>query len=108
MTAADPWSRAIAGEAMELFAWGSRAHGATDLLPAQQAWIRDFRPRVRCHGHRSADGQPCRNFAMRGTVVCHAHGGRAPQVRRAARFRLAEAATDALAARAARRHGIAA
>jgi len=41
------------------------------------------RPAVRCRAHNRA-GEPCRNYAMVGGVVCHAHGGRAPQVRSAA------------------------
>jgi hypothetical protein len=105
MTAADPWSRGNAGQAMEA-AWGSRAHAALELLPAQSAWVRDLRPRIRCRAHRSTDGGPCENYAIRGGFTCHAHGGMAPQARRAARYRLAEAATEALAARALCRLGI--
>jgi len=48
------------------------------------------RPAVRCRAHNRA-GEPCRNYAMVGGAVCHAHGGRAPQVRAAARRRRAQA-----------------
>ena len=41
-----------------------------------------------CSGHRT-DGEPCSAWAMRGTNVCSAHGGRAPQVRAAAEERIA-------------------
>jgi hypothetical protein len=79
---------------------------AADLPPALSAWVRDLRPRVRCRAHRSTDGQSCQNFAIRGGLTCHAHGGLSPQARRAAQRRLAEAATEALAARACARLGI--
>ena len=46
---------------------------------------------VRCRGHRG-DGSPCRRWAIRGGFVCPSHGGRAGQVRRAARRRLTEIA----------------
>jgi hypothetical protein len=74
-----------------------------ELAPAQARWARAQRPAIRCRAHRSRDGQPCGNYAMHGCLVCHAHGGRAPQVRRVALFTLAEAATDYLAAKACRR-----
>lgn len=35
------------------------------------------------------NGDPCPNWAMRGTNVCSSHGGRAPQVRAAAEERIA-------------------
>lgn len=40
-------------------------------------------------------GQPCKNWPMYGSVVCHAHGGRAPQVRRKAQERIMMAQDDA-------------
>lgn len=46
---------------------------------------------VRCRGHRG-DGSPCKRWAIRGGYVCPSHGGRAPQVRRAAERRLFEIA----------------
>jgi hypothetical protein len=46
---------------------------------------------VRCRGHRP-DGSRCKRWAIRGGFVCPTHGGRAPQVRRAARRRLTEVA----------------
>lgn len=48
------------------------------------------RPGRRCRAHRS-DGAPCGAYAIVGATVCRAHGGAAPQVRRAAARRLAEA-----------------
>jgi hypothetical protein len=45
--------------------------------------------RVRCGAHRSTDGQRCTAWAIRGGYVCVKHGGRAPQVRGEAEFRLA-------------------
>jgi hypothetical protein len=46
---------------------------------------------VRCRGHRP-DGSRCKRWSIRGGFVCPTHGGRAPQVRRAAQRRLTEAA----------------
>lgn len=43
----------------------------------------------RCSARTSA-GEPCRRYAMAGATVCPTHGGRAPQVRKAAHQRLAE------------------
>lgn len=52
----------------------------------------------RCKARSSRTGQPCGNPPMRGAEVCHAHGGKAPQVRQAARRNLAEQhAADAVA-----------
>ncbi len=42
-----------------------------------------------CAGHRSGDGQPCGVRPITGGTVCQTHGGRAPQVKRAAAERVA-------------------
>jgi len=62
-------------------------------LPDPRLWTPTarLRLRVRCTAHRT-DGAPCRAWAIRGGRVCAAHGGRAPQVREAARRRLESAA----------------
>jgi hypothetical protein len=49
----------------------------------------------RCSAHTSA-GRPCRKNAIKGATVCYTHGGAAPQVREAARLRLACLVTPAL------------
>ncbi len=45
--------------------------------------------RRRCSA-RKTNGQPCTKWPIRGGSVCDTHGGSAPQVKRAARRRLAE------------------
>ena len=47
----------------------------------------DIRWAIRCQARRKTGG-PCGNYAIRGGFVCVKHGGRAPQVARAARERL--------------------
>jgi hypothetical protein len=49
----------------------------------------------RCSAHTSA-GRPCRKNAIKGMTVCYTHGGAAPQVREAARLRLAFLADPAV------------
>src|SRR5271165_4804493 len=44
----------------------------------------------KCTGH-CTDGRPCPNWAVTGGTVCSTHGGRAPQVKRKADERAAEA-----------------
>jgi hypothetical protein len=56
-----------------------------DLSRWVPTWVRCA---VRCTAHRT-NGQPCRAWAVRGAQVCWSHGGASPQVRRAARRRLA-------------------
>lgn len=45
----------------------------------------------RCTARSSRTGEQCKAWAIRGGTVCSVHGGRAPQVRRAAARRLAAA-----------------
>lgn len=47
-------------------------------------------PAVRCSARSSQSGEACRAYAVVGATVCVAHGGRAPQVRAAARRRVTE------------------
>lgn len=49
----------------------------------------------KCKGTRT-NGEPCGNWAMNGSTVCHSHGGRAPQVKAAAAVRLAEERVEKL------------
>lgn len=51
---------------------------------------------TRCSARRKS-GSECKNWAIRGGAVCRMHGGGAPQVKRKAAQRIAEAADDAAA-----------
>lgn len=46
--------------------------------------------RVQCKAKAHRTGERCRRYSIKGGVVCLTHGGRAPQVRRAAQERLAD------------------
>ncbi len=46
----------------------------------------------RCTGTNRRTGAPCRRYPTRGAKVCSVHGGQLPPVKRAAAWRLAEAA----------------
>lgn len=48
------------------------------------------RRQARKCGARKTDGSPCPNWAMIGQLVCHSHGGRAPQAKAKAIERVAE------------------
>lgn len=52
----------------------------------------------RCTGRSSRTGEPCKNWPMKGSKVCHAHGGRAKQVKAAAKRRILEQETRRAAA----------
>lgn len=51
---------------------------------------------TRCTARRKS-GAECKNWAIRGGFVCRMHGGGAPQVKKKAAQRIAEAADDAAA-----------
>ncbi|TLG12170.1 hypothetical protein FEK35_11730 [Nocardia cyriacigeorgica] len=59
------------------------------------AWADGRTPARQCSARRT-NGTPCRKAAIAGGTVCATHGGRAPQVKRAARVRL-EMAADRMA-----------
>ena len=50
----------------------------------------------RCTAHSSQTGERCKRSAIKGGTVCASHGGRAPQVKRSAKERLAELIEPAL------------
>jgi hypothetical protein len=50
----------------------------------------------RCTAHSSQTGERCKKAAIKGGAVCASHGGRAPQVQRSAKERLAELVEPAL------------
>lgn len=60
-------------------------------------------PNQRCKAVKR-NGEKCRAWAVRGAVVCVAHGGAAPQVRRAAAVRVSAAEARAEMERAAARY----
>jgi len=51
---------------------------------------------VTCTATAKATGEPCRRAAISGGSVCYVHGGAAPQVKRKAAERIAEARDSAL------------
>lgn len=57
--------------------------GAGGLVPAGTV------PSQRCTARRT-NGEPCKRWAIVGGTVCATHGGRAPQVKEAARKRMLE------------------
>jgi hypothetical protein len=52
--------------------------------------------RQRCTAHVSDGSRQCERWAINGGTVCATHGGRAPQVQKSARERLAELVEPAL------------
>lgn len=52
----------------------------------------------RCTAHSSRTGDPCQRPPIKGATVCRTHGGAAPQVQKAARARILEAADTVAAA----------
>jgi hypothetical protein len=52
--------------------------------------------RQRCTAHLSDGSRQCERWAINGSTVCATHGGRAPQVQKSARERLAELVEPAL------------
>jgi hypothetical protein len=58
-----------------------------ELSPVYDVEVARVRFAVPCSARRT-NGEACKNYAMAGATVCHAHGGRAPQVRAAAEYRL--------------------
>lgn len=66
--------------------------------PDPKACRKCGQPHDKCTAHNRT-GQPCGQHPIRGGKVCKTHGGRAPQTRRKAEKRVAQAAAEAAVAR---------
>jgi hypothetical protein len=70
-----------------------QTHGSGDPSIRAKRRPRAGRPEpVRCTARSSRTGEDCKRWATHGAVVCRSHGAAAPQVQRAARRRLEQAA----------------
>lgn len=49
---------------------------------------------MKCTAKSSRTGEPCQKWAIQGGTVCNTHGGAAPQVKKAARERIQDAADE--------------
>jgi hypothetical protein len=65
--------------------------GTTTMPTYKRADLSKVLPAVQCTA-RKQNGEPCRARPARGANVCRVHGGSAPQVKAAAKRRLAQAA----------------
>jgi hypothetical protein len=61
---------------------------------------------MQCEAKSKRSGKRCRNDAMKSTNVCRMHGGKAPQVQKAAGVRAARVAAEAEAQRMVARAGV--
>lgn len=68
-------------------------------LPPVPPGARADAPSRQCAAHSSRTGLRCKAFAIHGGTVCRMHGGSAPQVKAAARRRLAEEDAERLTRR---------
>jgi hypothetical protein len=74
-----------------------RHHDARDEPPSQMMELLVAANKMpRWSAHSSRTGQPCKKAAITGMRVCRTHGQAAPQVREAARLRLALLADPAV------------
>ncbi len=71
-------------------------HSDRTNLPAKVEIGRIDRPRVQCSATKRS-GERCRNYAIHGSTVCTRHGGNLPGVKNAARQRLLNLVSPALA-----------
>jgi hypothetical protein len=62
--------------------------------------------KVPCQAMKRDKSGPCNRWACRGGWVCNSHGGRAPQVKRAAMIRILEAYVALQLERRIARHGL--
>lgn len=66
------------------------APGRSGPPTSRVSTVDDARDPRRCNGTSKQTGKPCQLFPVPGATVCRFHGGGAPQVRAAARRRLAQ------------------
>ncbi len=98
-TVSTPNSPNLGKQCQRLAMHGSQrcfVHSDRTNLPEKLVINRIDRPRVKCSATKRT-GERCRNYAIHGSTVCTRHGGNLPAVKNAAKQRLLNLVSPALA-----------